>query len=156
MNKNKRRRRNKQLLSTEDYIFLEVIRNGRIANLLFILGCLITILQFDYDEAIVFESIYGTSSSNSTYEKELTSANLAELVSVIYLIAIIIFTYNAFIKLNLKNNSSTSIPISDPVSNTPNSNDGYTLVAYFDLIKSLGYLGAAVGYFKIKEQLLSS
>ena len=124
---------------------LNIIQNGRFATLLFIIGSLLSFVKYDEEEKAIFESISNNQNSNS----EANAAIIGEFTSLIFLIAVLIYSNNAINTLRIDENNLTPEP------NSSNTADlkGSTFIAFFNLIKVIGFAGSALGYHINAENL---
>lgn len=136
----------------ETSIQLDILQNARFATILFMLGCFLNFIEYNYSEKAIFQSMSNIDES-VIRDNEIKAAVIAKDVSIIFLIAIIIFTDNAFTTLELQ---PTNIPLDR---STPSSKSNKSaiqssrIIALFDLLKVLGYLGASIGYSLALENL---
>ncbi|CEO13265.1 hypothetical protein [Paraclostridium sordellii] len=136
-------------------IKLKILQNGRLATSLFMLGCFLNFVEYNYSEKAISQSMNNPSENSLTFDNEVKAAIIAETVSIIFLIAISIFTANAITTFTLNLNNFNPDPSQDSKINS-NSNNSSKIIAFFDIIKVLGYLGAAVGYSSTLDELKSS
>lgn len=124
----------------------DIIQSGRFASLLFIIGSLLNFIKYNYDEKVIFEEIFNPYDKSLIFDNEVKSAKISEAVSIIILIAIIIYARNAMTIFKLE------------FSNTSNQNNyqGDKIIACFDILKVIGFLGAAIGYQISTQELIDS
>ncbi|MCC3867844.1 hypothetical protein [Terrisporobacter mayombei] len=150
----------KKNLSDETNIQIKLLQNGRFATILFMIGCFLNFIEYNYSEKAILESASSVEEYNSiVLDNKLKSAAIAQAVSIIFLIAIIIFASDNLIDYKL----GLGIVASDPSDNSPNfeifnenSNNGLRIITVFSLVKVLGYLGAAIGYTVYLKELEES
>lgn len=151
--KNYQLRKIRKVKSNEIDIQLNIIQNGRFATILFMIGCFLNFIEYNYSEKAIFQSLSSIDEEYDVLNNEIKASNIAATVSIIFLIAMIIFAINALTSFML------DLSVLDPDKNTNtkiSNNQGARLVAFFDLIKVLGYLGAAIGYHIALEELKNS
>lgn len=125
---------------------LNVIENAKLANLLFFIGSFLTIIQLNEAEKAVFQTMTNTSGTNKGSDSEVKAAKIAETASIIFLTAVIINAINAMTILRIQlNDFKSSSNTKSKVSNITGL-EGSKIVAFFDLLKVIAYIGAAVGY----------
>lgn len=123
--------------SIETAIKLQIIRNGRFADVLFIIGSLINIIQFNEAEKAIFQTIANETEQASN--SEVKAAKAAEAASIIFLIAMFIFADTSV--------TTFKIDQADLESNADTTAlEGHGIVAFSNLIKVIGYLGATTGF----------
>ena len=139
----------------ETSIQLNILQNARVATILFIFGCFLNFIEYDYSEKAIFQSMSNIDKS-VIRDNEIKAAVIAKYVSIIFLIAIIIFADNAFtvFELNLSNIALDRTTISSK-SNKSNIQSS-RIIALFDFLKVLGYFGAFIGYSLDLENLENS
>ncbi|RDY28547.1 hypothetical protein CHL78_005005 [Romboutsia weinsteinii] len=120
---------------------LNVIQIGRLATILFIIGCFLNFIEYDKSEKAIFQAMDDATKNLST-DNELQASRIAEVVSVIFLIAISMYTSNALTTLKLRLDKSNL-----------SSNQGWRFIAFFDLVKVMSYAGAAIGYYIATQEL---
>lgn len=155
MNRSRLKSNRKKKLD-ETSIELNVIQNGRFSTILFMIGCFLNFIEYNYSERAILQSISNTEGDNLDFDDEIKAAEIAETVSIIFLIAMIIFTNNALTNFILQLDNSTFVIGSDPKTSDTNNKQGSRIIAFFDLIKVLGYAGAAIGYHIALEELKTS
>ena len=136
-------------------IQLDILQNARFATILFMLGCFLNFIEYNYSEKAIFQSMSNIDES-VIRGNEIKTAVISKYVSIIFLIAIIIFIGNAFttFELNLSNIVlDKRIPSSR--SNKPDIQIS-RIIALFDVLKVLDYLGDAIGYSLALENLENS
>lgn len=151
MNKSKLKNYKKENLD-EVAIQLDILQNARFATILFMIGCFLNFIEYDYSEKAIFQSLSNDDESVIN-NNEIEAAEIAKAVSIIFLIAIIIFTGNALTTfgLGITNASFDRNNVSNKFSES-NSNSS-RIIAFSDLIKVVGYLGAAIGYSMVLEEM---
>ncbi|WP_018589464.1 hypothetical protein [Terrisporobacter glycolicus] len=150
----------KKNLSDETNIQIKLLQNGRFATMLFMIGCFLNFIEYNYSEKAILESASNVEKYNPVIlDNELKSAEIAQMVSVIFLLAMIIFAGDNLINYMLELGIVTSDP-SDDSSNfeifNENSNQGLRIITVFSLVKVLGYFGAAIGYTIYLKELEES
>ena len=144
MNKSRVKISKKEKASTQ----LNILQNARFATILFMFGCFLNFIEFNYSEKAILQSMSNID-EKLIQDNKVKAALIAKYVSIIFLIAIIIFTCNAFTTLEL---GLSDTPL-DRDAMSSKSNKSARTIAFFDLIKVLGYGGAAIGYFLALENL---
>lgn len=125
-------------------IQLKVIQNGRLSTMLFMIGCFLNFIEYNESEQAIFQSMSNTKENDLSFDNELKAAKIAETVSVIFLIAMCIYANNAITTLSLQVDSLDDISSKNSL--------GWSLITFFDLIKVIGFIGAAIGYnINLKE-----
>lgn len=124
----------------------DIIQSGRFASLLFIIGSLLNFIKYNYDEKVIFEEIFNPYDKSLIFDNEVKSAKISEAVSIIILIAIIIYARNAMTIFKLESSN---------ISNQ-NNYQGDKIIACFDILKVIGFLGAAIGYQISTQELIDS
>lgn len=123
--------------SIETAIKLQIIKNGRFADMLFIIGSLINIIQFNEAEKAIFQTMANEieMASNS----EVKAAKAAEVASIIFVIAIFIFADNSVTTFKID-----QIDLESSVNTT--ALEGPKVVAFSNLLKVIAYLGSTTGF----------
>ncbi|MGL4336368.1 MAG: hypothetical protein ACRCST_05685 [Turicibacter sp.] len=122
--------------SVETDIKLDIIRDGRLATWLFIIGCLFYFYAYNEEEQGIIDD-------TKTAVNGVHAAKALEIAAFILLIGVIIFAINAFRKLDLLVNKQQT---------NPTIIKGQNLVAFSNLIKVIGFAGAAAGYHIIADE----
>jgi len=125
---------------------IDIIQNGRFATLLFIIASLLNFIRYDYDEKVVFDEMFNQSNESLIFDNELKADKISEAVSIIILIAVIIYTKNAMTIFKLESANA---------SNKKNY-QGDKIIACFGVLKVIGFLGAAIGYQISTQELIDS
>ncbi|ACA55299.1 hypothetical protein N494_03920 [Clostridium botulinum A2B7 92] len=125
---------------------LNIIQNGRFATLLFIIGSFLILIEYNESEKSVFETMFNTTGKDQASDSDAKAAELAEIASLMFLIAVLIYTINAIntaeIELNDLNPDSNTESLLSNITTIKGSN----IIAFFDLIKIIGFAGAALGF----------
>jgi hypothetical protein len=123
---------------------IDIIQNGRFATLLFIIGSLLNFIRYNYDEKVVFDEMFNQSNKSLIFDNELNADKISEAVSIIILIAVIIYTRNAMTIFKLES------------ANTSNKNNyqGDKIIACFGVLKVIGFFGAAICYQISTQELI--
>ena len=112
--------------------------------MLFMVGCFLNFIEYNKSEQAIFQSMSNTKENNLSFDNELKAAKIAETVSVIFLIAMCIYANNAITTLSLQVDSLDDIKSKNSL--------GWSIITFFDLIKVIGFIGAAIGYnINLKE-----
>lgn len=152
MNRSRLKSNRKKKLD-EKSIELNVIQNGRFGTILFMIGCFLNFIEYNYSERAILKSMSNTKGEDSDFDDQIKATEIAATVSIIFLIAMIIFANNAI--TNFLNNSNFVIG-ADPKPSDTNNNQAPRIIAFFNLIKVLGYVGGALGYHIALKELENS
>lgn len=125
---------------------IDIIQNGRFATLLFIIGSLLNFIRYNYDEKVVFDEMFNQSNESLIFDNELKADKISEAVSIIILIAVIIYTRNAMTIFKLESANASN----------KNNYQGSKIIACFGVLKVIGFLGAAIGYQISTQELIDS
>lgn len=148
MNKSKSKKSMRENLD-ETTIQLDILQNARFATILFMIGCFLNFIEYNYSEKAILHSISNTDESVAL-SNEIKAAVIAKAVSIIFLVAIVIFTGNAFTTLKLGLNN---IILDRNTTSNKSDLQSSRMIAFFDMLKVLGYLGAAIGYSVVLDNL---